>query len=294
MMVAWPRACDHLGFMVYVHLSEASGEAVVHVAVCIKSVPETTAVQFDPQTGTMLREGLGTVINPFDLYAIEEALRIVERHGGSVSVVSMGPPQAEREVREAMAMGCDRGVLLSSRAFAGADTWATAYTLAMAIQALGGADLVLCGKQAIDGDTGQVGPGIAGHLRMAPLTYVWRIHELDPDAGRIVVERLLDDGTELVAASLPAVVTVLKGINTPRYPTRRGWRRARQAQLPIWGPEHLPGLDPDMVGLKGSPTQVVRVFTPEPRSQGVRLFEGASLEDAVAALVDQLLKDRVI
>ncbi|MHB1319102.1 MAG: electron transfer flavoprotein subunit beta/FixA family protein [Anaerolineae bacterium] len=266
----------------------------MRVVVCIKSVPETTSVQFDPVTGTMLREGLGTIINPFDMYAIEEALRVVERHGGSVTVISMGPPQAERELREAIAMGCERGVLLSARAFAGADTWATAYTLAMAIRALGGADVVLCGKQAIDGDTGQVGPGIASQLGMAPLTYVWRIRQIDLAAGRIVVERLLEEGTEFVSAPLPAVVTVLKGINTPRYPTRRGLRRARRAALETWGPDELPGLDRALVGLSGSPTQVVRVFTPASRSEGVRLFEGDSLDQAVRALADQLVADKVV
>lgn len=266
----------------------------MRVVVCIKSVPETTNVQFDPTTGTMLREGLGTIINPFDMYAIEEALRVVERHGGTVTVISMGPPQAERELREAMAMGCERGVLLSARAFAGADTWATAYTLAMAIRALGGADLVLCGKQAIDGDTGQVGPGIASQLGMAPLTYVWRIRELDLAAGQIVVERLLEEGTELVSAPLPAVITVLKGINTPRYPTRRGLRRARRAALDVWGPDELAGIDPTLVGLSGSPTQVVRVFTPASRTEGMRIFEGDTLDEAVQALAVQLIADKVV
>lgn len=191
-------------------------------------------------------------------------------------------------------MGCERGVLLSSRAFAGADTWATAYTVARAIEVLGGADLVLCGKQAIDGDTGQVGPGIARQLGVAALTYVWRIRELDPAGERITVERLLEDGTELVSAPLPAVVTVLKGINTPRYPTRRGLRRARRAVLDVWGPEQLPGIDASLVGLTGSPTQVVRVFTPASRTEGVRLFEGATLDQSVGDLADRLVADKVV
>ncbi|NLT73171.1 MAG: electron transfer flavoprotein subunit beta/FixA family protein [Chloroflexi bacterium] len=266
----------------------------MHVVVCIKSVPETTQVAFNPDTGTMIREGLGTIINPFDMYAIEEALRIVERHGGRATVMTMGPPQAAQELREAMAMGCERGVLLSARAFAGADTWATAYTLSAAIRALGGADLVLCGKQAMDGDTGQVGPGIASQLGMAPLTYVWRIREIEPASGRIVVERLLEEGTEIVSAPLPAVVTVLKGINTPRYPTRRGLRRARRTELEVWGPQDLPGIDPECLGLSGSPTQVVRVFSPEVRAGGVRLFEGGTLETAADALAEQLIADRLV
>lgn len=266
----------------------------MHIIVCIKSVPETTAVTFDPQTGTMRREGISTIINPFDTYAIEEALRLTERFGGSVTVLSMGPPQAERELREALAMGCSHAILLSSPAFAGSDTWATAYTLATAIRTLPPADLVLCGKQAIDGDTGQVGPGIAKQLGLPQLTYVSRIREVDPTNKRIVVERLLEEGTEVVAAPLPAVVTVLKGINTPRYPTRRGWRYARLAEIPIWAPEHLPESDGSCFGLEGSPTRVVRIFTPPKREKRVRLFEGATLEEAAAALVDQLFADKVV
>lgn len=266
----------------------------MRVIVCIKSVPDTTEVSFDPNTGTMLREGLGAIINPFDAYAIEEGLRLVEAHGGSVTALCMGPPQAERELREALAMGCDEAVLLSARAFAGSDTWATAYTLSHAIEALGGADLVLCGKQAIDGDTGQVGPGVANQLGMPQLTYVWRIREIDLEASRIVVERLLEEGTEVVSAPLPALLTVLKGINTPRYPTRRGLRRARRTQLPVWTPAELPEADPLLLGLEGSPTQVVRVYSP-PRRQGkARMFSSDSLEAAVADLAEQILAEKVV
>ncbi len=266
----------------------------MHVVVCIKSVPETTEVQFDPITGTMLREGVGAIINPFDMYAIEEGLRLTATHGGTVTVLSMGPPQAERELREALAMGCHQAILLSGRGFAGSDTWATAYALSLAIDALAPVDLVLCGKQAIDGDTGQVGPGIANQLGLPQLTYVWRIRELDPDAQQIIVERLLEEGTEVVSARLPAVATVLKGINTPRYPTRRGLRRARATEIPVWTPEDLPGADLGLMGLDGSPTQVVRVFTPPRRSDRARLFEGDSPQEAVEALVEQLLREKVV
>ncbi len=266
----------------------------MHVVVCIKSVPESTAVQFDPRTGTMLREGVGTIINPFDMYALEEGLRWTAAYGGTVTVLSMGPPKAERELREALAMGCHRAILLSDRAFAGSDTWATAYALSRALRALEPVDLVLCGKQAMDGDTGQVGPGIASQLGLPQLTYVCRIRELAPGAGYIVVERLLEEGTEIVKASLPAVVTVLKGINTPRYPTRRGLRRARATEIPVWTPAELPHTDPELLGLEGSPTQVVRVFTPPPRSEGVEMLEGEDLEQVVAALVERLIAEKVI
>ncbi|MGI6367324.1 MAG: electron transfer flavoprotein subunit beta/FixA family protein [Anaerolineae bacterium] len=266
----------------------------MRIVVCIKSVPESTAVEFDLERGTMRREGVGTIINPFDMYAVEEGIRQAERHGGTVTALCMGPGQADRELREALAMGCDRAVLLSARAFAGADTLATAYTLAVAIRALGGADLVICGKQAIDGDTGQVGPGIAQRLGMVPLTYVSRIHSIDQDAGKIVVERLLEDGTELVEAPLPAVITVLKGINTPRYPTRWRLRAARRTQLEVWGLDELPQLDPERVGLTGSPTRVVRIFAPEVREGQVQFFDAEDMDVAAAALVERLIADRVV
>lgn len=266
----------------------------MHVIVCIKSVPETTEVQFDLRTGAMLREGVRAIVNPFDMFAIEESLRLVEAHGGQVTALCMGPPQAERELREALALGCHQAILLSDRAFAGSDTWATAYALSKAIRALGPVDLVLCGKQAIDGDTGQVGPGIANQLGLPQLTYVWRIRQVDMAARRIVVERMLEEGAEIVAAPLPAVVTVLKGINIPRYPTRRRLRRARAAQIPVWTPQQLDGADPGLLGLDGSPTQVVRIFTPPRRSGQVRMLNGDSLEQAVAALVEQMRAERVI
>lgn len=266
----------------------------MHVVVCVKSVPETTEVEFDPRTGAMLREGVKAIVNPFDMFAIEESIRLVEAHGGQVTALCMGPPQAESELRHVLALGCQRAILLSDRAFAGSDTWATAYALSLAIRALGPVDLVVCGRQAIDGDTGQVGPGIANQLDMPQLTYVWRIRELDITARRIVVERMLEDGAEIVAAPLPAVVTVLKGINIPRYPTRRRLRRARAAEIPIWTPQHLTHADPQLLGLDGSPTQVVRIFTPLRRSGQVHMLDGDNLEQAVAALVERMLAERVV
>ena len=262
--------------------------------VCIKSVPETTEVRINPETNTLMRSEVGSIINPFDMYAIEEALRLRERHGGTVTVLTMGPPQAEKELRDAVAMGCDDAVFLSSPAFAGSDTWATSYALARAIAKLGTYDVVLCGKQAVDGDTGQVGPGIAGQLGIPQLTYVSRIVSLDEDARHIVVRRLLEEGHELVATSLPAVLTVLKDINIPRFPTFRRIRRAERLDIPVWTPDDLPDIEPQLLGLEGSPTRVARIFAP-PRHEGrLQLFDGDTPEQAAVALAEQLIADRLV
>ena len=197
----------------------------MHIVVCIKSVPDTTEVRFNPETHTLMRDQAESIVNPFDMYAIEEALRLQETHGGTVTVVTMGPPKAEKELREAVAMGCDAAVLLSAAEYAGSDTWATAYVLAAAIRKLAPVDLVICGRQAADGDTGQVGPGIAQQLGIPQLTYVFKIRRFDPEGGEVEVERLVEEGREVVAAGLPALLTVVKDINQPRYPSFRGIRR---------------------------------------------------------------------
>ncbi len=264
------------------------------IVVCIKSVPDTTEVHFDPETHTLRRDQVESMINPFDTYAIEEGLRIREAHGGTVTVITMGPPSAEKELREALAMGCDRAILLSASEFAGADTWATAYTLAQAIRKLGSYDLILCGKQAIDGDTGQVGPGVAKQLGIVQLTYVSKVRSLEPDSGRIVVERLLEEGREIVSAPLPALLTVLKDINQPRYPTPRALRRARRADVPVWGPGDLGDIDRERIGLQGSPTRVVEIFAPPTRERKVQWIEGEDPEAIADQLADLLLSDQVV
>lgn len=266
----------------------------MRIIVCIKSVPSTVEVQFHPETKTLMRDQVASTINPFDLYAIEEALRLVEAHGGNVTVLTMGPPQAEQQLRDALAMGCDEAILLSSPAFAGADTWATAYTLAAAIRQLGPCDLVLCGKQAIDGDTGQVGPGIANHLGWPQITYVSRIRSVDPTNGRIVAERLLEEGTEVVEARLPALLTVLKDINTPRDPNPRLLRRARRAEIPVWDESALRGVDKRFLGLSGSPTQVVRVFSPPRREGEIKWVTGGSPEEIAEHLAEHLHREGLI
>jgi len=266
----------------------------LNIIVCIKQVPDTTEVKINPETGTLIREGVPSIINPFDTYAIEEGLLLKEKFGGTVTVVSMGPPQAMEALKEAVAMGADEAVLLSDRAFAGADTWATAYALSRAIRKLGEFDIILCGKQAIDGDTGQVGPGIAGQLGISQLTYVFKIRELDPETGTVLVERLLEEGREVVQAPLPALLTVVKDINQPRYPTFMGIRRATKMEIPTWTAADLPACDSGKCGLNGSPTQVVRVFAPPAREGQVDLIAADDMNEAASILADKLLAEKVI
>jgi electron transfer flavoprotein beta subunit len=244
------------------------------IIVCIKQVPETQDVRLDPVTHTLKREGIKSIINPFDLYALEEGLRVKDAHGGAVTVLTMGPPQAEEALREALGFGADRAVLLSDRAFAGADTWATALTLAKAIKKLGGADLIFCGKQAIDGDTAQVGPMLAAILDM-PLASWARKVSLTAD-GRAAVERLLDHGYDGVEVKLPAVITVVKEINEPRVPSFKAKLKAKKEAVPVWGLNDL-GLQAEDVGLAGSFTQVVKVFPPPGRGQS-EVWEGSAVE----------------
>ncbi|MDH5298441.1 MAG: electron transfer flavoprotein subunit beta/FixA family protein [Desulfobulbaceae bacterium] len=253
------------------------------IFVCVKQVPDTKDVRLDPKTNTLAREGVQSIMNPYDRHALEEAVRLKEHHGGTVTVLSMGPPQAEAMLRQAISCGADEMVLVSDRAFAGADTWATTYTLSMAIRKLGGADLILCGKQAIDGDTAQVGPGLAERLDMPCLTYVRKVVAMEE--GIIRLERLTDDGYDLVEAELPALLTVVKEINKPRIPSLRGRIRAKKQELVVLDAAAM-GADPDQLGLKGSPTQVVKVFAPEPR--GERAMISGTVDEQVEQLAARL------
>ncbi len=256
----------------------------MNIIVCIKQVPETTEVKINPETNTLIREGVKSIINPFDMYAIEEAVRLKERFTGKVIVLTMGPPQAELALREAVSLGADEAILVCDRAFAGSDTWATSYTLAEAIRKIGSFDLILCGKQASDGDTAQVGPGISMHLDIPQVTYVKKIEEVYPvrNAKAIMgedsisngvkdkfirVERMMEEGFEIIEAPLPALLTVVKEINEPRLPSLKGMMRAKSAQITHWSQKDL-NLDSQKIGLTGSPTQVVKIFTPTPRIGG--------------------------
>ena len=224
----------------------------MNIIVCIKQVPETTEVKINPETNTLIREGVKSIINPFDMYAIEEAVRLKEKFGGKATVISMGPPQAEAALREAISMGIDEGILVCDRAFAGSDTWATSYTLTAAIKKIGAFDLIICGKQASDGDTAQVGPGISAHLDIPQVTYVKKIEEVKDKSMR--VERMMEEGYEVIETPLPALITVVKEINEPRLPSLKGMIKAKSAKLITWGQKDL-NLDPQGIGLCGSPTQ---------------------------------------
>ena len=259
----------------------------MNIIVCIKQVPETTEVKINPETNTLIREGVKSIINPFDMYAIEEAVRLKEKFGGKTSVISMGPAQAEAALKEAISMGIDEGVLISDRAFAGSDTWATSFTLTAAIKKIGVFDLILCGKQASDGDTAQIGPGIAMHLDIPQVTYVKKIEEVKDSVMR--VERMMEEGFEIIEIPLPALLTVVKEINEPRIPSLRGMMRAKSAKIALWTQKEL-NLDPQKIGLSGSPTQVVKIFTPSPRIGG-QILKGETLE--VAEKLVALLKNEI-
>ncbi len=239
----------------------------------------------DPETGTMIRDGVGTVVNPLDLYAIEVGVRIKERFGGQITVLSMGPSMAVSAIREALAMGCDNGILVSDRKFAGSDTWATSYTLAQAIRKAGAFDLVLCGERATDGDTGQVGPGIAAWLDLPVATYVSRISEIDSTG--LTVERLVEEGYQRLRLPLPALLTVVKEIAPPRLPTLGGKKRARLAEIPVYTAESMP-LDESFIGLNGSPTRVVKIQHPKVARNGVLVT--ATDDEGIETAVDQLLE----
>jgi electron transfer flavoprotein beta subunit len=259
----------------------------MNIVVCIKQVPETTEVKINPETNTLIREGVASIINPFDMYAIEEAMRLKEKYGGTTTVLSMGPPQAEAALREAMSLGIDEAVHLCDRAFAGSDTWATSLVIAKAIEKMGNIDVVMCGKQASDGDTAQVGPGIATHLNLPQATYVRKIDNINFQSHWITVERLLEDGYEVLDVKIPCLITVVKEINEPRMPSLRGKMRARKQPVNVWTHKEL-GLVQEEIGLDGSPTQVVKIFTPPPREKGM-IFEGEP-QEVVSNLMSQLKK----
>jgi len=253
------------------------------IIVCIKQVPDAKDVRLDPETNTLAREGVESIMNPYDQHALEAGVSIKEAVGGEVTVISMGPPQAEEVLRQAISCGADKGVLVSDRSFAGADTWATSYTLAKAIMTLGDFDLIICGKQAIDGDTAQVGPGLARRLGIPYATCIQKIREAGDSA--IVMERMMDDGYDVLRSGLPLLITVVKDINQPRVPSLKGKMKAKKVEVQVLSAEDI-GADPACIGLPGSPTQVVKVFPPEPR--GERAILSGTVDEQVEQLVDRL------
>ncbi len=265
----------------------------MRIIVPIKQVPETTNVKMDPVTGTMVREGVEAIINPLDLYAIEAAAQLKEKFGSKIVTISMGPAKAEEALREAIAMGCDEAILLTDKAFAGADTWATSYTLAQAIRRIGEFDLILCGERATDGDTGQVGPGIAAWLDLPFATYVSKIESIQD--GEIIVERMVENGYEMLSMPMPCLLTVVKEINYPRLPSLKGKIAAKQKQVAYWGTAEI-GAQPNNIGLKGSPTRVVKIATPQVARFGkiVQPKDEHELNRALDELIDMLKQKAIL
>ena len=265
----------------------------MQIVVPIKQVPETNAVKMDEKTGTMIRENVEAIVNPLDLYAIEIAIRVREQRGGEVVGISMGPPKAESALKESIAMGIDTGVLISDKAFAGSDTWSTSYVLSSAIRRIGQFDLVICGERATDGDTGQVGPGIAGMLDVPVATYVSSIDNISKSSCR--VHRLVEDGYEVLDVELPAVLTVVKEVAEPRLPTLRGKQKARKTNIEVLSVRDL-DVEPAKLGLNGSPTRVVKIFRPKVARQ-CRMLEAndeVSIEKAAELVVEFLTERELI
>lgn len=253
------------------------------IIVCVKQVPDAKDVRLDPETNTLAREGVESIMNPYDQHALEAAVSMKESIGGEVTVISMGPPQAEAVLRQAISCGADHAVLVSDRSFAGADTWATSYTLAKAVSKVGAYDLIICGKQAIDGDTAQVGPGLAMRLDIPYATCVQKIRSADSES--VVFERMMDEGYDVLQSGYPLLMTVVKDINEPRVPSLKGKMKAKKAVVKILNAEEIEA-DPSCIGLPGSPTQVVKVFPPEPR--GARAILNGDIDEQVEQLVEKL------
>ncbi|MCD6359383.1 MAG: electron transfer flavoprotein subunit beta/FixA family protein [Armatimonadetes bacterium] len=260
----------------------------MNIIVCIKQVPDTSEVRIDPETNTIVREGVPAIINPFDENAIEEAVQLVEEHGGKVTVISMGPPQAEAALREALAMGADEAILVSDRCFAASDTLATSYVLSTAIRSIGEYDLIFCGKQAFDGDTAQVPPGVAEHLGIPQVTFAIG---LEIDGKKVRVRRLLEDEFEIVEVKMPCLVSVVKQINEPRRPGIKAKMAAKKKEVQVWDSACI-SADASLCGFDGSPTRVVRTFAPS-HDYPTERFEGEPAETA-AQVVDRLIGQKII
>lgn len=255
-----------------------------NIIVCIKQVPETENVKINEETNTLIRDGVQSILNPYDLHAIEAALRLKEVHTECrIIAVTMGPPQATDVLKEAISMGVDEVILLSDRAFAGADVWATAYTLSQAIQQIDQVDLILCGKQAVDGDTGQVGPGIAEFLN---IPHVSCVSEIKSECGKLLVKRVTEYGCEWIESNLPLLLTVTKELNEPRYPSLKGKMKAKTAQILTWNAQDIKA-DPLKIGLAGSPTRVAKIFTPPEIEQSTEIFKG-DCDSCVQQLADRI------
>lgn len=265
---------------------------MLHIVVCIKQVPDSREIRIDPKTNTLIRQGVPSIVNFYDLHGLEEALRIKDEHGARVTVVTMGPPPAEKSLKECISLGADEAVLVTDRGFAGADTLATSYVVAKTIEKVeeewGPVDIVFCGKQTLDGDTGQVGPGIACRLDLEQLTYVNKVVKVDGDSRRITVHRHLEDGIEVVETSMPVLVTALKDLNSVRRASLPGMIRAARYKPTVWTTQDFPELDRKQIGLKGSPTIVAKTWVPEVRKVNGEQVSGETAEELAQTLVDKL------
>ena len=262
----------------------------MHVIVCIKQVPDTTQVKIDPVTNTLMRQGVPSIINPYDNFALEEAFRLKDKFGATVTVISMGPPQAEMALRKAIAYGADRAILLTDRSFAGADTLATSYAISEGIRRIqedDPFDIILCGKQTIDGDTAQVGPGIACRLNLPQLTYVASIDKVDLKTKEITIKRRAEGGLQVLKSKLPCLLTVLEGINELRFSPLPNFIKAARSKIEAWDAAKIK-VEPLRCGLKGSPTMVNKVFAP-PQKQRGEMINGSAEEEKADALAEKVI-----
>ena len=257
---------------------------MLHILVCMKQVPDTTNIKIDPVTNTLIREGVPSIVNPFDAYALEQAVRLKEASGGEVTVVSMGPPQAKKALQVCLSKGADRACLMTDRAVGGSDTLATSYILSCVARKLGPFDVIFCGKQAIDGDTGQVGPEMAQHLGIPQITYATSVAYQD---GKLHVRREVEDGWEVIEAPTPAIITVTKTAQEPRMASLRSIVAANRAEIQELHCADMADMDMSRVGLKGSPTKVNKTFVPERSKNGI-IISGKSAEDSARELVGLL------
>lgn len=264
----------------------------MNIVVCVKQVPNTNEIKINPETGTLIREGVAAILNHDDANALEQALQVKDSQPDTkVTVITMGPPQAKEMLQECIAMGADEAILLSDRALGGSDTWATSNALAAGIRKIGNFDLIFAGRQAIDGDTAQVGPQIAEKLGVPQVTYV-KEFKLREEEGQVVVKRALEDGYELLKLKLPCVLTAIKELNTPRYMSISGILKAAKADIKVWSAEDI-GVDKETVGLKASPTNVFRSFTPKPKGKGVAVA-GDSAKELAENLIESLKEKHII
>ena len=265
----------------------------MHIVVCVKQVPDTKIIKINPKTNTLDRRSAPAILNPYDAHAVQEAVKIKEKTGGTISVLSMGPPQATAVIKKSVEIGADKGYLISDRAFAGADTLATSYALSKALERINKElpiDIIICGKHAIDGDTGQVGPGIARRMDIPPVTNVIDVSEVNLDEKTVLIKRKLTNGYELIQSDLPCLLTVEKDINEIEYSPMTNMIKAARYEPIIWAVSDLENVEKTQLGLKGSPTIVGKMFTP-PRPEGGKKLEG-SADEQVSQLMDLLMEKK--